>query len=159
MKRWPGAKITLRNRARERGRTSRSRPLKGGGIIIRSASCGTIWARRSTMAAARTTANANCDDVNAVRWVGHRLGLSTSSSGGRRAWPRLRRPFLGRPLCPLRFTPSTAATGAVRFAVVAQAVLAEACSRKEFFDELADNLEARSDRYTHQSGPGIIALF
>ena len=33
------------------------------------------------------------------------------------------------------------------------------CSRKEFFDELADNLEARSDRYTHQSGPGIIALF
>jgi hypothetical protein len=35
----------------------------------------------------------------------------------------------------------------------------EACSRKEFFDELADNLEARSDRYTHQSGPGIIALF
>jgi len=45
------------------------------------------------------------------------------------------------------------------FAVVAQAVLAEACSRKEFFDELADNLEARSDRYTHQSGPGIIALF
>ena len=32
-------------------------------------------------------------------------------------------------------------------------------SRKEFFDELADNLEARSDRYTHQSGPGIIALF
>src|SRR3954467_8063928 len=37
--------------------------------------------------------------------------------------------------------------------------LSEACSRKEFFDELADNLEARSDRYTHQSGPGIIALF
>ena len=35
----------------------------------------------------------------------------------------------------------------------------EACSRKEFIDELADNLEARSDRYTHQSGPGIIALF
>ena len=34
-----------------------------------------------------------------------------------------------------------------------------ACSRKEFFDEFADNLEARSDRYTHQSGPGIIALF
>jgi hypothetical protein len=33
------------------------------------------------------------------------------------------------------------------------------CSRKESFDELADNLEARSDRYTHQSGPGIIALF
>jgi hypothetical protein len=49
--------------------------------------------------------------------------------------------------------------GAVRFAVVAQAVLAEACSRKEFFDELADNLEARSDRYTNQSGPGITALF
>ena len=65
-----------------------------------------------------------------------------------------------------RFTPSSAASArcephpkAVRFAVVAQAVLAEACSRKEFFDELADNLEARSDRYTHQSGPGIIALF
>ena len=33
------------------------------------------------------------------------------------------------------------------------------CSRKRSFDELADNLEARSDRYTHQSGPGIIALF
>ena len=49
--------------------------------------------------------------------------------------------------------------GAVRFAVVAQGVLAEACSRKEFVDELADNLEARSDRYTHQSGPGITALF
>ena len=42
---------------------------------------------------------------------------------------------------------------------VAQAVLVEACSRKEFFDELADNLEARSDRYTNQSGPGITALF
>jgi hypothetical protein len=43
--------------------------------------------------------------------------------------------------------------------LVAQAVLVEACSRKEFFDELADNLEARSERYTPQSGPGIIALF
>jgi hypothetical protein len=43
--------------------------------------------------------------------------------------------------------------------LVAQAVLVEACSRKESFDELADNLEARSERYTPQSGPGIIALF
>jgi hypothetical protein len=33
-------------------------PVKGGGII-RSASCGTTWARRNTMAAARTTANVN----------------------------------------------------------------------------------------------------
>ena len=33
-------------------------PLKGGGII-RSASCGTSWARRNKTAAARTTANVN----------------------------------------------------------------------------------------------------
>ena len=38
-------------------------------------------------------------------------------------------------------------------------VLVEAGSGKEFFDELADNLEARSDRYTNQSDPGITALF
>ena len=61
-------------------------------------------------------------------------------------------------------TPSTEAStkrephrALFRFAVVAQAVLAEACSRKEFFDELADNLEPRSDRYTNQSDPGITA--
>ena len=66
----------------------------------------------------------------------------------------------------MALTPSTEASAKrephralFRFAVVAQAVLAEACSRKEFFDELADNLEARSHRYTHQSGPGIITPF
>jgi hypothetical protein len=32
------------------------------------------------------------------------------------------------------------------------------CSRKELFDELAENLEARSDRYTHQSNPGSLTL-
>ena len=64
-------------------------PLKGGGII-RSASCGTIWARRNTMAAARTTSERYCDDVNAVvDWIGHRLGLSTSSK-----WAVARRPRL-----------------------------------------------------------------
>ena len=70
--------------------------------------------------------------------------------GGGRAWPRLLGPASARPLCLLRFTPSTSASAKRE---------ARPCSRNEFFDELADNLEARSDRYTHQSGPGIIALF
>ena len=67
-----------------------------------------------------------------------------------------------RPPLPRRAQPAPGGEphpNSVRFAVVAQAVLVEACSRKEFFDELADNLEARSDRYTHQSDPGITALF
>ena len=36
---------------------------------------------------------------------------------------------------------------------VSPLVTGRACSRKEFFDELADNLEARSDRYTHTVRP------
>ena len=37
--------------------------------------------------------------------------------------------------------------------LVAQAVLVEACSRKEFFDELADDLDSRSERYTSPVRP------
>ena len=63
----------------------------------------------------------------------------------------------GRPLTPSRVFPFLCRSTALVSDIIAP--LHFTCSRKEFFDELADNLEARSDRYTHQSDPGITALF
>ena len=113
------------------------------------------------MAAARTTANVNATRSMPRRWAGHRLGLSTSSKwrfcAGRVAWQLRRAPAALHPVEPASAKPRAHRALFVS-PLVAQAVLVEACSRKEFFDELTDNLEARSERYTPQSGPGIIAL-